>query len=286
METTHATTQDLGQKRPMTSSQMGRMGRMGRIGLSFLPLLPFLMGANGNGGGCGGSFSSTTPAPNVSGSWAITYGTTMDVKVTIGTSVYVQSLPLGGGSFSVMHQGSPYAFNVDCSKPEVVCPSEVWPTTVAIDQRDQTYQHRMWVRIPTQTCSGATVAPKSTECGAGTTNPDCKPVCNGTVTTSSADAFGLIAEDGSKFSLLLGGGIATNGVNCVLLGVSAATATLETSKFGSLWTASFMGNGTIKTGYAGGCLWAGAVDAMGKPTAAGVVGANIEISTPFTGKKQ
>lgn len=249
-----------------------------------LCLLPFLMGAQG--GGCGGSFSSTEPAPNVSGTWAISYGNTMDVKVNIAGSVYVQSLPATGGSFSVTHQGAPYAFNVDCSKPEVVCPSEVWPASVAIDQRDKTYQHRMWARIPTQTCSGTTAAPKSTECGAGTTNPDCKPVCMGTVTTSTADAFGLISEGGDNFSLLLGGGIATNGINCVLLGLSAATAGLETARFGSLWTASNMTNGVIKTGFAGGCLWAGAVDAMGKPTAAGVVGASVEISTTFTGKKQ
>jgi len=274
---TQAMTQNLGSRGVKSSTWIGGLG---------LCLLPFLMGAGGETGGCGGSFSSKTPAPNVSGSWAITYGTTMDVKVTIGTSVYVQSLPLGGGSFSVMHQGAPYAFNVDCSKPEVVCPSEVWPASVSIDQRDQTYQHRMWVRIPTQSCSGTTAAPKPTECGAGTTNPDCKPICNGTVTTSTADAFGLISEDGSKFDLLLGGGIATNGVNCVLLGLSAATAGLETAKSGTLWTASNMTNGSIKTGYAGGCLWAGAVDAQGKPTAAGVVGASIEITTPFSGKKQ
>ena len=51
--------------------------------------------------------SSTTPAPDVTGSWAISYGTTMDVKVNIAGSIYAQSLPATGGSFTVTHQGAP-----------------------------------------------------------------------------------------------------------------------------------------------------------------------------------
>ena len=246
--------------------------------------LPFLMGAD-NGGGCGGTFGSTSPAPDVSGNWAITYGTTMEVDVKVGGSTYHQSLSPSGGTFSFMHQGAALSFNIDCSRPEVVCPSEVWPAQVAVDQRDPMYQYRMWVKIPTQSCSGQTVAPKASECGAGTTNPDCKPVCTGTVTTSSADAFGLIRQGGTGFDLLLGGGFATNGINCALLGVSVASAELATSKLGAQWTASAMNNGAVKTGFAGGCLWAGPVDAQGKPSAT-VLGASVEISTSFTGKKQ
>ena len=45
-----------------------------------------------------------------------------------------------------------------------------------------------------------------------------------------------------------------------------------------------MNGGAVKTGYAGGCLWAGQVDAQGKPSAT-VLGASVEISTSFTGKK-
>ncbi len=244
--------------------------------------LPFLMGANAGGGGC--SFNSTTDAPDVAGNWGITYGATMEVDVKVGGSTYHQSLTPTGGTFSFMHQGAPFSFNVDCSRPEVVCPSEVWPTQVAVDQRDPTYQHRMWVKIPTQTCSGQTVAPKPAECGTGTPNPDCKPVCTGTVTTSSADAFGLINEAGDRFDLLLGGGFASNGVNCVLLGLSAASAGLQTTRQGGQWTANNMTGGAVKTGYAGGCLWAGAVDANGNPSAT-VLSASVEITTSFTGKR-
>lgn len=242
--------------------------------------VPLLSGADG---GC--AFTSTDPAPNVTGKWAITYENTVTVKVNIGGSVYTQTLTGNGGSFSVMHQGKPYSFNLDCARPEVVCPSEVWPTTVDVDQRDAKFQHRMWVKIPTQTCSGQTATPKPAECGMGTPNPDCKPVCMGTVTTTTSDAFGLISETGDKFDLLLGGTFASNGVNCALLGLSGASAGLTTTGTGAQWKATEMRSGTVKTGFAGGCLWVGAIDPMtGKPEAL-VLGASLEISTPFTGKR-
>lgn len=247
-----------------------------------LASLPFLGGAQG--GGCG-AFTATDPAPDVTGRWAITYTNEISVKVNIGGSVYTQTLSGNGGAFSFMHQGKPYSFNLDCARAEVVCPSEVWPTMVDIDQRDTKFTHRMWVKIPTQSCSGQTVTPKPTECGNGTPNPDCKPVCNGTVTTSSADAFGLISETEDKFDLLLGGGFASNGVNCALLSLSGATAGLVTTGTGANWKATDMTNGAVKTGYAGGCLWAGALDPQtGKPEVL-VLGASVEISTPFTGKR-
>lgn len=243
--------------------------------------LPFLIGADG---GCG-AFTSTTPAPDVTGKWAITYGNTLAVKVTIGGSVYSQNLSASGGNFSITHQGKPYSFNLDCARPEVVCPSEVWPTTVDIDQRDAMYKHRMWVKIPTQQCSGMTMAPQASQCGSGTPNPECKPVCSGAVTTTTADAFGLISETGDRFDLLLGGGFASNGVNCALLGISGASATLLSTGKGVDWQGTQMTNGSVKTGFAGGCLWVGAVDPLtGKPEAL-VLGASLEISTPFTGKR-
>jgi hypothetical protein len=244
--------------------------------------LPFLSGADG---GCG-SFTSTTPAPDVTGKWTIAYGTTMTVTVNIGGAVYSQSLPAGGGAFTVTHQGKPYSFNLDCSRPEVVCPSEVWPTMVSIDQRDTMYKHRMWVKIPVQQCNGVTTPPPANQCGMGTTNPECKPVCSGSITTSSADAFGLISESGDKFDLLLGGSFATNGVNCALLGISSASASLVSAGQGIDWQATEMRAGAVKTGFAGGCLWAGALDPLtGKPEAL-VLGASVEIATPFTGKRQ
>jgi hypothetical protein len=252
-----------------------------RVGL--ISSLSVFLGAKG--GGCG-AVSSMDPAPSVAGQWAISYGTMMNVDVTIGGAVYHQSLAASGGTFTVTHQGQPLAFSIDCSRPEVICPSEVWPSSVAIDQRDPTYPHRMWVAIPTQACSSPLVAPKSSECGAGTLNPDCKPVCTGQVTTTTADAFGVIADDGATFDLLLGGGLVTNGVNCALLGVSVAHAQLKSTgtPMTSDWAAQSMESGTVKTGYAGGCLWAGDPTMSGQLQAL-VVGASVEISTSFTGTR-
>ncbi len=245
--------------------------------------LPFLTGATG--GGCG-SFTSTSPAPDVAGTWSIAYGTNMTVKVNLGGAIYSQELTPTGGTFTIQHQGKPYSFNLDCSRPEVVCPSEVWPTMVKIDQRDIMYKHRMWVTIPVQKCSGTQVPPQSSQCGSGTTNPECKPVCTGAVTTSTADAFGLISESGDRFDLFLGGGFATNGVNCALLGLSAASAQIISTGQNIDWQATELRAGTVKTGYAGGCLWAGALDPQtGKPEAL-VLGATVEISTPFSGLRK
>ena len=251
--------------------------------LTFVATAPFTMGAEG---GCGGTFGSKDPAPVVSGKWGIAYSPNLEVKVNIGGSAYVQTLTPTGGSFTVMHGGKPYPFTIDCSKPEVVCPSEVWATQVSIDQRDATYQHRMWVSIPVQQCSGTTSAPAPGTCGTGTLNPDCKPVCNGTITTANADAFGLIRDGGTGFDLLLGAGIATNGVNCALLGISVAQSSLiTTGLMGTTnWRATAMPDGQVKTGYAGGCVWAGSVGPDGKPDAL-VLGASLEMSTKFSGTR-
>ena len=145
----------------------------------------------------------------------------------------------------------------------------------------------MWVKIPTQACAGKLVQPAATECGAGTVNPDCKPVCDGDVTTGSADAFGVIAEDGASFDLLLGGGVVTNGYNCALLGISWAHAGLVNTGAASTmnWESTSMSDGQIKTAYAGGCIWAGDPNMDGK-TAALLVGATVEITNGFTAHKQ
>jgi hypothetical protein len=241
--------------------------------------IPFAMGAKG---GC--AVNSMAPAPDVVGDWAIQYDPMMKVDVTIDGAAYSQLVPAAGGAVAITHKGQPFSFNIDCSRPEVVCPSEVWPSQVSIDQRDPSYPHRMWVQIPVQKCSGTEQPPPASECGAGTLNPDCKPVCSGTLTTTTADAFGVISDDGSSFDLLLGGTAATNGVNCALLGVSVAHATLEsTGESTADWTATAMSDGTITTGYAGGCVW---VDDSSSTNKALVVGATVVLSTPFSGARK
>jgi hypothetical protein len=228
------------------------------------------------------SLSATGPAPEVAGAWDVRYGRTFDVAITLGGSRYTATVPETGGMVHVEHGGAGFDFAVDCARPEVVCPSEVWPERVTIEQRDATYRHRVWVTIPSQRCSVAPSAPDPASCGEGTSNPGCDPVCNGEITTTESEAFGVIAEGGRRFELLLGGDVASNGVNCVLLGLSTAEADLvnEGGPSSNDWRSVAMQNGEVRTGYAGGCLWAGDPDMNGE-TQALVLGATVEISVPF-----
>ncbi len=241
-------------------------------------LAPLSMGARG----CG-AVSSTTPAPDVEGDWTVAYDDTLDVRIDIGGAVYDASLPAEGGTVEIEHGGFTIPFTLDCTRPEIVCPSEAWPETVAIEQRDPMYPHRMWVRIPEQVCMGETVMPAENECGEGTLNPNCEAVCDGEVTTTLHDRFGVIDEPGERFDLLLGAGIATNGVNCVLLGVSSAHADIQSVGAANTedWTATDFENGEVVVAYGGGCLWAGDPDMDGELQAL-VLGASVTFRTGFT----
>ncbi len=242
---------------------------------------PLAMGARG---GCGGPLTSTDPAPDVSGRWAVSYDDSLSVEVDLGGATYQATVPASGGTVHVEHGGVGFDFMLDCSRPEIVCPSEAWPAEVSIEQRDADYQHRMWVTIPKQECSGTLREPAPEECGPDTLNPDCDQVCDGEITTVERDTFGVISEAGDRFDLLLGGGAATNGVNCVLLGISAAHADLVTtgSADESDWTAEQMTNGEVVTAYGGGCLWVGDLSSMDSDTQALVVGASVKFTTGFT----
>lgn len=248
--------------------------------------VPFAMGARG---GCGGPLTSMSPTPDVNGDWDISYASEMNVEVRIGGSIYDATVPEEGGMVMVEHGGFVIPFSIDCSREEIVCPSEAWPTTVAVSQREPEYPHRMWVSIPTgQECMGETHVPDmaSGECGPNTLNPECEEVCDGEVATVSQDTFGLIDEPGESFDLLLGGGIASNGVNCVLLGISSAHADLDST--GAVetedWVAHGMSNGEVVTAYAGGCLWAEYSEEDMELNAL-VLGASVRISNGFTGAR-
>src|SRR3990172_118832 len=64
-----------------------------------------------------------------------------------------------GGVVPTPHQGKPISFDLDCARPEVVCPSEAWPATVTAEQRNTQFEHRMIVTLPTQSCSVPLTAP-------------------------------------------------------------------------------------------------------------------------------
>ena len=244
--------------------------------------LPFAMGAKGDG--C--AANSRTPAPDVEGTWAIEYDDMLDVEITIGGTVYQESLGAQGGIIRITHDGQPLEFDLDCDRPEILCPSEAWPETVTAEQRNDTFEHRMIVTLPTQSCDGNLVEPDQSECGLGTVNEDCDMVCDGNVIVRDVERFGVIGESGDTFRLFLGAGVATNGINCALLAASIADANLETigGPDDDQWVATEMTAGLVTVGYAGGCLWAGDPDMDGELEAL-VLGASVVFRTGFTGVK-
>lgn len=242
--------------------------------------LPFLVAAQGDGCAAG----STSPAPDVRGTWGLTYDDTIGIEVKIGGAVHDAEVGAAGGSFTINHAGKPYTFDLDCARPDIVCPSEAWPDRVVIEQRDVARQHQMIVNLPQQSCTGALEQPEPGTCGAGTSNPNCDLVCGGDITVRTAQAFGVIGETGETFRLYLGAGIVTNGINCAMLGYSVADADLVTEgAAGADWEAVGMEAGLVTIGYSGACLFAGTMNGTDQAL---LVGAEVKFTTGFTAAKQ
>ncbi len=240
-----------------------------------------LMGAAGDG--C--AADSTSPAPDVAGTWAISYDDMITVEATIGGATYDAQVGANGGAFTITDAGgAPYMFDLDCTRPDVVCPSKAWPNQVVIDQDNAMYPHQMIVNLPQAQCQGSLVQPAADACGANTNNPNCDLVCSGDIDVAAAQAFGVIGQDGDSFRLYLGGGIVTNGINCAMLGYSVADADLVTTKTGSAWDAGTMQSGLVTIGYSGACLFAGT--ASDGDTQAVLAAAELKFTTGFTGTKQ
>lgn len=247
-----------------------------------LGLLPLCLAAKGDG--C--ASNSRSPAPDVSGAWAVQYDDVIDIRVRIGGQSYDGQVGANGGVFEVTHEGVPLSFDLDCDRPEILCPSEAWPESVTIEQRNVQFEHRMIVSLDKQECSEPLVQPLADECGAGTLNPDCEEVCNGNISVRTQERFGVIGDDGESFRLYLGAGLATNGINCALLGISLADANLVNSgePESEEWRSETMEAGLVTVAYGGACLWAGDPD-MDQELEALVLGASIEFRTGFTGAR-
>lgn len=259
------------------------MGRVMRNLLLLVLVLPLLGGAQGDG--C--AANSRSPAPDVEGWWDVTYDDLLDVEIKIGAATYTRELGPQGGVLTITHDGRPLTFDLACARPEILCPSEAWPRQILAEQRDVGLEHRMYVTLPTQRCTGTLSRPAPGTCGASTDNPDCHDVCSGAIVTESRETFGVIGERGETFRLYLGAGIATNGFNCALLGWSVADAALATigSAADGDWTATAMNAGVVTIGYAGGCLWAGDPDMDGDLEAL-LASASIKFTTGFTADRR
>ena len=256
---------------------------MRQFAVMMLFVTPLLGGAESRG--C--AANATTPAPDMSGTWAVTYADDLSVRITIGGAVYERELGAQGGIIDIDHNGQPFMFDLDCTRDEVVCPSEVWPASVDFRQDDPNFPHRVWMQVPKTVCRGSEVAPEMSECGEGTNNPGCDMVCDGETETVIREAFGVIDHPGETFTLALGATVATNGINCALLGASAATGELvnEGASSSEDWVATDVENGEVVTAFAGGCLWAGDPNMDGELEAL-VLAATVEFRTSYTAQKQ
>jgi hypothetical protein len=262
--------------------------RFSKFGLHAVAVVALgtLMGAGGdeNGGrGCGSLFSKSD-APDMAGTYAVDYDDSLMVEVSLGGAVYTAELGVEGGVVEIEHNGQPFSFDLDCTREEIVCPSEVWPAEVPAEQRDPNFPHQVHLLLPTLQCDGETHPAEPAACGEGTDNPDCEDVCEGEMVLMDTPVLGSISEDGEHFDILLGGGVATNGINCALLGLSIARADLVTEETENEWTVEALDNGEVITGYSGACLWIDDVDMDGEAEAA-ALGATLKFTTGFTAER-
>ncbi|MCA9621590.1 MAG: hypothetical protein KC731_21355 [Myxococcales bacterium] len=257
------------------------MKKLTLIALTTLTL-PSLMGARGDG--CNRTAFSRSPAPDMTGTWDVQYDDQLDVEVTIGGVTHTASTGTQGGLVTIDHDGQPFTFDLRCEREEIVCPSEVWPKSVAFRQDDERYPHRVWMQVTKQECSGEMVAPDMQSCGEGTPNPNCEDVCDGEVQTVTREAFGTIDEEGTRFTLGLGLGAASNGVNCAMLGGSYVDGDLETTGDADSDWQAVSSTGEVVAVYAGGCMWVADANDDGQKEAL-AVGAQLRFATGFSAEK-
>ena len=258
------------------------------VTLAALALVPILaMGADGErASGCD-TLKDDPTIPDTTGTWDIQYDDTLTVELAIGGATYVSTVGAGGGVIVFDDvNGQPLTFDLDCAREDVLCPTEVWPQTVTISQEPDGFDALVKVDLPSQTCDGEMVEAPADRCGEGTHNPACEDVCDGEMVTVVAETLGVVNSTGPKISVFLGAGAASNGINCALLGLSVAEASISTtgSAGHDTLTATSFDNGEVKTGYAGGCLWADDLDDDGELEAL-VLGASIVFKTGFTGTR-
>jgi len=245
---------------------------------------------------------STNPAPDVAGNWDVDYDDTMDIEVDIGGSVYSGTITGDSGSISFMHDGNPVTLDLDCSWPWVVCPSELFPATVELEQRQfQERPHQVHMEVNTTECVGSPRMPDegAGECDSSDPQRPCDvEICDAVVEASST-TVGTISDPGDtlqrhpdfELDLLLGVDFAMPTANCVLAGVSWAecdiqyTGDYDVDATEPTMVATELTNGTISTIYGGACLWFESTEYTGDLRAA-LLGATVTFTTGFTAVKQ
>ena len=195
--------------------------------IPLVPVLPMIMGAQGDGCAAG----STSPAPDVRGTWSIVYDDMIGIEVSIGGAVYnAEATASRAASFTINHKASPTRSTSTAAGP-----------TSCARARLARRGHRRAARRPAPAPDGRRSPtgdvqrrrsrnPRRGSCGDGTNEPELRSrLWRRRRPSQTAQAFGVIGESGDSFRLFLGGGIVTNGINCAMLGYSVADADLVTS---------------------------------------------------------
>ena len=223
------------------------MMRSSLLAILAVASLTVLMGAKE--GGCGQGLDNRPGDPGIDvggatgATWAVSYS--KNVKVIVkdaGGIVATHDVVVGAGaSFDV----GGVTINLDqyCARPDVVCPYDVFPAQVRMTQPGSDL-HLLYVQYK----------PKGPLAGLG-----------------SVTLLGNVDSD-DDFSIALGIGAAGSG-QCGLLAISYATGHIDGN--GATTPRGVSLDGEIVTGYAGGCVVAGA----GGAAAAGLT---VELRIPFS----
>jgi len=83
--------------------------------------------------GCGKGIAGSL-APDFAGLWDITYDDSVRVEFALGEQQISARVDEGGGRVAVRDAGVALDFEVDCTRPELVCPSEVWPRELSLQK--------------------------------------------------------------------------------------------------------------------------------------------------------
>ncbi len=261
--------------------------------------------APGRCGEAAGGFFSDMPAPDLRGQWVVEYDDDISVDIYVGGELLHSSVISGAaGSFGFEYESETYTFELDCELPGVVCPSEVFPDTIQLEQRQfEDRPHQVHMPASETNCTGASrpLYQALGECG-GETGVDCSEgeVCEGVVTTREAVALGSISVPSPEpqvgdtpdyvISVALGasiGGFTTPLGACVGLSGTNAQADIEYSGSydpdSNAMVATRLANGEIVVTLAGACLFAAE---GGGHVAAALAGATVQIYTGFTATPQ
>jgi hypothetical protein len=85
------------------------------------------------GSGCGKTAASGL-SPDFAGEWDVTYDDSIRFELRLEGQVQRSELAEPGGQVVLGDAGAALEFDVDCTRPDVVCPTEVWPRELVLTQ--------------------------------------------------------------------------------------------------------------------------------------------------------